>query len=84
MKVVRYDGPGRSLHAFGKTLDRGGIDEFDDAEVASLLAQPAIHITVLDDLVEDEEFIPAADPGDAEPEAEDGTGRDHHKQEEEQ
>jgi len=79
---IRYDGPGRRLYAFGKTLDRGADDEFDAAEVASLLAQPAIHITVLDDdPVEDEKFIPPADPGGAEPEAEPGTGRDHEQEE---
>jgi len=78
LTTVRYDGPGHRLLAFDKTLNRGDTDEFSDAEIASLLAQPAIHITVLG---EDEQFTPHADSGGAEPEAETGEGRDHEQEE---
>jgi hypothetical protein len=47
MTLVRYDGPGRRLVAFGKTIDRGEADEFTEQELRSLQAQPHIHIAVL-------------------------------------
>lgn len=47
MTLVRYDGPGRRLEAFGKTLELGTVETFTDAEAQSLRAQPHIHVTLL-------------------------------------
>lgn len=45
MPRLRYDGPGRRLEAFGKTLLVGESDDFSNAEARSLAAQPHIHLT---------------------------------------
>jgi hypothetical protein len=57
--ALRYDGPGRILHAFGLELPRGGTGLFTESEALSLQAQPAIHVSPT---------------GDDEPEAHQGEG----------
>ena len=46
MSRIRYDGPGRVLEAFGRTLNRGEEAEFSKSETRSLLSQPHIRIAV--------------------------------------
>ena len=79
MPLIRYDGPGRVLHAFGRILQRGQEDEFTEQETRQLLAQTTIHVTVeappADIDVEIEE-LHAAPSGVGEPEAQ--TGEGHH------
>lgn len=70
MRLVRYDGPGRVLRAFGQEIPRGGTGELPAHLAAQLEANPHIRVTVTA-----KPRTRTAAPPVPEPEAGDGAGQ---------